>query len=172
MPVEVRAAIPDDVEAVVDVLAEVSTWLRAKGVRQWPDRFSEDFFGGYVRRGQLFVATVDAAIVGTVTLQWSDPPFWGDRDDAGFVHRLAVRRSHAGSGRSLLQWAEEQTLRHDRRFVCLDTLSSNTRLRRYYEDLGFRAVGEIAGPADHPTAPGLGRWSATLYEKPIGEPKL
>jgi GNAT superfamily N-acetyltransferase len=100
-----------------------------------------------------------------VTLQWSDPPFWGDRHDAGFVHRLAVRRSHTGSGRALLDWAEGQVAARGRSFVCLDTLSSNTRLRRYYEDMGFRAVGEITGPADHPTDPALGQWRATLYEK-------
>jgi hypothetical protein len=54
-----------------------------------------------------------------------------------------------------------------RSFLCLDTLSSNTRLCRYYEDIGFRAVGEIAGPADHPTDPSIGAWRATLYERAV-----
>jgi hypothetical protein len=36
-------------------------------------------------------------------------------------------------------------------FLCFDTISSNTRLRRYYEEMGFRVVGEIDGPAGHPT---------------------
>jgi hypothetical protein len=69
----------------------------------------------------------------------------------------------------LLDWAEQQAVQQGRSFLCLDTLSSNTRLRRYYEELGFRAAGEISGPADHPTDPALGRWRAVLYEKAIGE---
>jgi GNAT superfamily N-acetyltransferase len=155
------------VAAVADVLAEGSAWLQSKGIAQWPARFSADFLLGYVQRGELYVATEDGDVVGTVTLLWSDPPFWGDRQDAGVVHRLAVRRSHTGSGRALLDWAEGQVVAKGRSFLCLDTLSSNTRLRRYYEDLGFRAVGEITGPADHPTDPALGQWRATLYEKAV-----
>ncbi len=45
-----------------------------------------------------------------MNLQWSDPFFWGDNDtDAGYVHRLAVRRDHAGRGfgEALLAWADE-----------------------------------------------------------------
>jgi GNAT superfamily N-acetyltransferase len=163
----IRPAGPEDVEAVADVLAEVSAWLQSKGIAQWPDRFSADFLLGYTRRRELYVATEGGDVVGTVTLQWSDQPFWGDRQDAGFVHRLAVRRSHSGSGRALLDWAEGQVEAKGRSFLCLDTLSSNTRLRRYYEDIGFRAVGEITGPADHPTDPALGQWRATLYEKVV-----
>jgi hypothetical protein len=91
---------------------------------------SARFFDGYVRRGELYVATVRNGIVGTVTLQWLDPPFWGERQDAGFVPRLAVRRTHAGCGRTVLDWAERKAVEQGRSFLCLDTLSSNTRLRR------------------------------------------
>jgi GNAT superfamily N-acetyltransferase len=156
---------------VADILAEATAWLGGKGIAQWPARFSGDFLLGHVRRGELYVATDAGGVVGTVTLLWSDPPFWGDRDDAGFVHRLAVRRSHAGLGRKLLTWAEGQVAERGRPFVCLDTLSSNARLRRYYEDLGFRRVGEITGPVGHPTDPALGAWRATLYEKAIAPPE-
>jgi predicted N-acetyltransferase YhbS len=169
VPLAIRPARPGDVEAVGDVLAEASAWLQGKGIAQWPARFAADFLLGCTERGELYVATDGDSVVGTVTLQWSDPPFWGDRNDAGFVHRLAVRRSHPGSGLTLLQWAEGQVLARGRSFVCLDTLATNSRLRRYYEDLGFRAVGEITGPASHPTDPALGPWRAVLYEKQLLE---
>jgi GNAT superfamily N-acetyltransferase len=172
MPLEVRPAGPDDVEAVADVLAEETAWLQAKGIRQWPARFPADFLLACAGRGELYAGTVDDRIVATVTLQWSDPSFWGDRQDAGFVHRLAVRRSHAGCGPVLLKWAEQEVRRRGRSFLCLDTLSSNIRLCRYYEKIGFRAVGEIAGPADHLTDPALGSWRATLYEKAIPKPEV
>jgi ribosomal protein S18 acetylase RimI-like enzyme len=165
---EIRPALPEDVSAAGEILADASAWLQGRGIAQWPARFSEEFLLGFVRRGELYVAGVGTTLVGTVTLQWADPPFWGDRQDAGFVHRLAVRRSHAGVGRSLLDWAEQAAVDHGRTFLCLDTLSSNVRLRRYYEDLGFREVREISGPADHPTDPVLGAWRAVLYEKGVG----
>ena len=83
------------------------------------------------------------------------------------MHRLAVSRSHPGLGPTILSWAGQQVVDRGRRFVCLDCLSDNVRLRRYYEQLGFRAVGEVAGPAGHPTDPRLGGWRAALYEKAV-----
>jgi GNAT superfamily N-acetyltransferase len=164
----IRPAGPGDIDAAADILADASAWLASKGIAQWPARFPADFLLGYAERGELYVATSDGETVGTVTLQWADPMFWGERADAGFVHRLAVRRSHAGLGLDLIRWAEQQVRDRGRRALCLDCLSDNTRLHRYYEDLGFRPVREIAGPADHPTDPRLGQWRAVLYEKPIG----
>ena len=168
MAPEIRPAGPNDVEGAATVLAEATVWLQSKGIVQWPARFSSEFLLGCADRGELYVATAGGETVGTVTLQWSDPNFWGDRADAGFVHRLAVRRSQPGLGTTIMSWAEQQVTERGRRFVCLDCLSDNVRLRRYYEELGFRAVGEIAGPAGHPTDPRLGRWRAALYEKEVG----
>src|SRR5437879_5282141 len=120
--------------------------------------------------GFLYVGVVAAETVATVTLAWSDPPFWGDRADAAFVHRLAVRRSHAGLGRLLMEWAERHAAERGRSFLCLDCLGQNARIRRYYEDLGFRLVGMIPGPTGHAHTNAHGPWDAALYEKAIGSP--
>jgi ribosomal protein S18 acetylase RimI-like enzyme len=80
-----------------------------------------------------------------------------------------VRRSHVGLGRTLLEWAADQVRSKGRSYVCLDCLGTNERMRRYYEDLGFRLVGEVPGPADHPHSDAHGSWSAALYEKAIAE---
>jgi GNAT superfamily N-acetyltransferase len=78
-----------------------------------------------------------------------------------------VRRSHPGVGRALLEWAERTAVERGRRFLCLDCVAANTRLRRYYEDLGFRLVTEAPGPPDHPHTTAHGPWLAALYEKPL-----
>jgi GNAT superfamily N-acetyltransferase len=167
--VTIRRAVEEDVSDVLAVLAEATAWLRTKGIVQWPDRFPRSVIAAALDSGGLFVATEGSAIVATVTLLWSDPSFWGDRDDAGFVHRLVVRRSHVGLGRTLLEWAADQVRSKGRSYVCLDCLGTNERMRRYYEDLGFRLVGEVPGPADHPHSDAHGSWSAALYEKAIAE---
>jgi RimJ/RimL family protein N-acetyltransferase len=163
----IRRADEDDVAEVLAILAESTAWLKTKGIVQWPDHFPRSVIADAMDRGDLFVATERSVIVATVTLQWSDPAFWGERDDAGFVHRLAVRRSHAGTGRAVIEWAEEEVTSVGRSYLGLDCLSGNQRLRRYYEELGFRLVGEIAGPEDHPHSAAHGSWSAALYEKKI-----
>ncbi|MHB8437322.1 MAG: N-acetyltransferase [Acidimicrobiales bacterium] len=84
------------------------------------------------------------------------------------LHRLAVRRRYAGIGQATIEWAQQQVVAHRRAYLCLDCLSSNARLRRYYEDLGFHRVGEINGPLDHPHSAAHGAWRATLYENMVG----
>ncbi len=172
VPLEIRPAGPEDVDVAGEILAEASAWLQARGIVQWPARFPAEFLTASAGRGELYVAAIDEEIVATVTLQWADPMFWGDRTDAGFVHRLAVRRTHAGVGPAIVEWAEAATLARGRSYLCLDTLSSNTRLRQYYERMGFRLVGEIVGPAEHLTDPALGTWRAVLYEKAIRRPEI
>lgn len=167
LEVEVRPADAVDVSAVIDLLSEASRWLGSKGIDQWPERFDDELIAASAERGELYAAVTGNTLAGTLTLQWSDPMFWGERADAGFVHRLAVRRAYSGLGRQLIDWADHRTENHGRPFLCLDTLTANQRLRRYYEDLGFRRAGEIPGPADHPTARLPDKWTATLYERPV-----
>jgi hypothetical protein len=167
MNLSIRKAADSDLAEVLAILAECSAWLKTKGIIQWPDRFPEAPVLQTIERGEVFVAAESETPVATVTLQWRDPSFWGDRADSAFIHRLAVRRSHAGAGSLLLDWVSKQALSHDRSFICLDCLSTNLRLRRYYEDLGFQQVGEVSGPSDHPHSAAHGSWQASLYEKHI-----
>jgi hypothetical protein len=99
----VRPASVDDVDDVVDLLAQAAAWSAVRGFPNWPPRFSSRVISSVARNGELFVAEIDGAVSATVTLQWEDPRFWGDMPavtdgDAGYVHRLAVRRSCAGHG--------------------------------------------------------------------------
>lgn len=158
-------ATAEDLPEIVTILAEASAWLLGRGIRQWPGQFPQELLVQSVANGELFVVLQDGQTAGTVTLQWADPMFWGDRSDAGFVHRLAISRAYAGIGKQVIWWAQSQVLAHGRNYLCLDTLTSNARLCRYYEDLGFSAVGEASGPLAHPHTEAHGFWRATLYEK-------
>lgn len=163
----VRRAEPDDLEEAIDILAECSAWLRTRGIVQWPDRFRPDLLLPALRAGDLYVVDDRSSLVATVTLQWSDSMFWGDRTDAGFIHRLGVRRSHAGLGSGILTWASEEALSRGCHYLCLDCLSTNRRLRRYYEDHGYSMVGELTGPTDHAHTIAHGSWTAILYERKL-----
>ncbi len=76
---DVRSAVTADVDMVIDILAESSRWVTSKGINQWPDRFPRELLITSVEREELFVADSNQHTVGTITLQWSDPIFWGAR---------------------------------------------------------------------------------------------
>jgi len=163
----IRTAEPEDLDEVIDILAECTAWLSSKGIVQWPGRFSSAQLLPSLEAGDLYVVEDETFLAATVTLQWSDSMFWGDRKNAAFVHRMGVRRSHAGLGRDILNWASTEASGRGRQYLCIDCLSTNHRLRRYYEDHGFSMVGEMSGPIDHAHTVAHGSWTAILYEKAI-----
>ncbi len=137
---ELTHATPAQLHRVVVVLEEASAWLRSRGIDQWPATFSSDWIGPPIERGETWLAAVDGTLAGTVTLAGHDPA-WPDHPSASYVHRLAVRRTFAGLGRVLLEWARDEARSHGEAVLRLDCASANHRLRRYYEAAGFRQRG-------------------------------
>jgi ribosomal protein S18 acetylase RimI-like enzyme len=77
-------------------------------------------------------------------LIWSDPAVWGEPpEEAGYVHGLVIDRAYAGAGlgRRVLELVAERVRGDGRRFLRLDCVEGNPRLRTYYRDLGFQEVG-------------------------------
>jgi len=99
-------------------------------------------------------------VVGTITLQWSDPAFWnGASRDAGYIHKFAVVRAYAGRkiGEEMLWWAEKQALLAGKKYLRLDCLTSNRMIRDYYEKAGYIHKGDSSQTG----------WRASLYEKTL-----
>jgi len=113
-----------------------------------------------IDRGELYVVKGAGGIVGTITLQWNDRKFWGEvPSDAGYVHKLAIKRSNSGKrlGLRMLQWAEAKARAEGKRYLRLDCLASNKTIREYYERAGFAHVRDTVEPG----------WRASLYEKKL-----
>src|ERR1043166_3539151 len=88
--------------------------------------------------GMFVVAEAEGEVVGAIRFQLDDQLFWPDIDgrDSAFVHRLAVRRSHAGQGVSsaLLQWSVDRARELGQRYLRLDCDADRTRLRERSEE--------------------------------------
>jgi GNAT superfamily N-acetyltransferase len=156
---EIRPARVDEIEVVLDVLAEAASWLRARGVEQWPERFEREWVMPAIERGETWLAEVDGEAVGTLVVQWEDPIFWaGYPEDAGYLHRLAVRRRGTGLGARLLRWAEGHTAGAGQGYLRLDCVAWNEPLRAYYERAGYEHVGDVT----------VGPYTQARYEKRVG----
>lgn len=165
----IRAAYDGDVDEILDLLSEAAHWVTTLGIAQWPEWFPREFIAEQVANNEVFVAVDGDVIAATVCVQWTDPMFWPDAaHDAVYIHRLAVRRSHAGAGlgEQIIRWAENEALAAGRAWIRLDCLTENTRLRRYYERLGFEHLDDIEGenppPFDTTFRP---RWRSSRYQK-------
>jgi GNAT superfamily N-acetyltransferase len=139
----VRQAMPQDTEAISSVLQEAADWLAQNGSPMWKgDELSSGRVAADVANGLFFVADCDGEITGTIKFQLEDTLFWPDvsQEESAFVHRLAVRRRFAGGvvSSTLLRWAVERAQALGRRYLRLDCEASRARLRKVYEQFGFR----------------------------------
>src|ERR1700690_3083829 len=86
-----------DMETVIAVLTDAVYWLQSRELPTWNLDTLPVVMSSALSRGEVYLARLNDQPVGTVSIQWSDPPFWGERpDDAGYIHKLAVTRAAAG----------------------------------------------------------------------------
>ena len=142
----IRTALPGDEDAVLDLLAGAASWLRERGIEQWPERFPAESVRDQIAAGEALV--VGKPAVATVVVSASEPELWGDNTvPAYYISRLAVAREAAGRGLGyrILDWVQAAAFAKGWRYVRLAIAKDNPGLRRYYEKAGFLHVGD---PAD------------------------
>jgi GNAT superfamily N-acetyltransferase len=152
----------EDIDIVIGILDEAASWIiEQKLPSVWePGGFSRETFLEQISRGEVHIGLVGETQAGTLTLQWADPIFWGEQQpDSGYVHKLAVRPAYAGQriGLEMLKWAEAAAREAGKRFLRLNCLAADKKIRDYYERAAFLYKGDVARPK------GL----ATLYEKAL-----
>lgn len=154
-----------DPPALVALYDAAARWMQANGIAQWkPGEKDEDHFRRRRSDGEVWLAESAGHLVGAFELWWQDEPAWGVQPpEAGYVHRLMVDRDRApaGTGRAMLTHAERRISGTGRPWSRLDCVSSNPRLRTYYEAAGYTVVGE------QPFKRGKdgGTYAVTLLEK-------
>ena len=149
---DLRLATPDEAEDVAGVIQEASRWIMTWRAQLWdPDLVGLAFVTPIIARGEMLTARTGGEIAGVMILQPEDPHFWPDRPagEAVYLHKLAVRRAHAGSGvpAALMDYAARLAREARREFLRLDC---DPPLAGFYERLGFSAVDEV--DVHHPEA--------------------
>jgi GNAT superfamily N-acetyltransferase len=148
----VRRARAEESRHSISILLEAAAWLESRGEPLW---LPEEIDSGSVRRdveaGHYVLAFVGDDTAGTARVTPTDELFWPEAPagEALYVHRLAVRRRHAGGGvsRAILAFARDEARAAGCRFVRLDTDAFRPRLRAVYEAQGFLFRDErVVGP--------------------------
>jgi len=137
---------PDRVSDILRLLQEAAGWMERNGIKQWtPGQFTETDIAGYFADRHVYLALDDGAVVGMFTLQFSDPQYWGSKNDESYayLHRLAVKDSHRGRGlgQQMLKYAVVLAKDLGCKSLRFDTVAHNIKLNRYYQSMGFHYMG-------------------------------
>lgn len=146
--VHIRLAHIDEAETAHKLLLATARWLEEKGDTLWlPEELQAEDTQQCAARSELVVALKQDEIVGVMRREWEDPVFWpkAKKGEAAYLHRLAVARSHAGTGlsRDLVQWAIQDATTKGRKYMRLDC-EPRPALIRFYADLGFTQIDTFA----------------------------
>ena len=164
-PVTLRRAEPGELDTVLRLLKEAALWLGEKRIDYWQDWISPPaHFVDWIEQGfsqnQFYMVHDGEEVIGCFRLQWCDPLFWGQRaDHAGYVHSFAISRDRAGQGlgKRVLGLIEGRCRQKGKDLLRLDCGVDVVGLRRYYEQYGFKPVGQVAVEGEE----------LVLYEKQI-----
>lgn len=168
-------ATKDKLLPILNLFDEAVVWLNQRGMeKQWGnkpfsassqihERFHERF-KEWIIRETLFAAHLSDRIVGSLALNPDAPAYIANRwesfpSSAFYLEAFVTSRALIGQniGRTLLQWAEQYTLRSGRTTIWLDCWSENAPLVRYYQQMGFVPRGEFM----------VNEWRGQLFEKQV-----
>ncbi|MDP3659916.1 GNAT family N-acetyltransferase [Phenylobacterium sp.] len=138
----VERAEAADLDEIGGLLAEGAAWMHAKGTPAWTyAEIAPAALAARIAEGAFICARSEGTIVGVCMLSRVDLEFWPDDPlgEAGYLHRLCVRRSFAGARVTplLVDWC----VRAARAWRCKALrLDCHPNLRGLYERLGFTYV--------------------------------
>lgn len=169
----IRLARPDELEGVLGLIDHAARWLREeKNTTQWarpwpsPDDRTKRVYEALINRetwllfdGELPIGTVSIRLIGHEEL-WTPEE---RRTEAVYLHRLVIRRDHAGRGlgAELIDWAGRKgaSQQKNAELIRIDVWTDNTELHAYYRRQGFQDVA-IRETSDHTP-------SGALFQKPL-----
>ena len=144
----------EDLQRFSGVLQEVAGWLEEQGQPMWTA--AELTSGALLERynlREMRLGLLCGEPAAAMVVQESDELFWPDvpKGESLFVHKLAAARRLKGRGAAtaMLDWAKARASEQGRASLRLDCAADRPKLRRFYEEYGFRRVGrEMVGPYD------------------------
>lgn len=99
---------------------------------------------------------------------FNDPLIWKEKDKepSVYIHRIATDPLFRGNGyvKHIIAWAKEFAKSNGRRFIRMDTWSSNEKLNNYYIRCGFTHLGTAWPEVNGHLPLHYGKEAASLFE--------
>ncbi len=162
MRLKITKTVESDIPALVEILTEAVQYKNQYGDKSWGDEpYTKKELDGMIKKGGLYTVKESDEIIATFTLRWEDKSVWGEQpEDAGYLHRLAVKNNWHGRGIGLemTEWAAKLVSKESKGYLRLDCDAANSGLCAYYEKQGFKQAGSVNLYPNQTTA---------LYEKKV-----
>jgi GNAT superfamily N-acetyltransferase len=145
--IQIRGVGEEYVPSALLILREASQWLTSQGLSGWSDlELQNTDLRRQCAAGALILGFEGESAVACMLVQRSDPIYWPQAapGSALYLHKLAVRRAHAGRGwgARMIAWAKTEAQRLHVARLRLDTWA-DSRLTALYSRHGFHLVDRL-----------------------------
>jgi GNAT superfamily N-acetyltransferase len=147
--------VVQDVDKAIAVMRDAAEWLEASGKNpsKWwqPSNMTRAFLLQHAEPSEFYAVLVDGQPAAAAILQDNQRnQSWESVDGktsppALYIHWLCVARRFAGKGlpKLIIGFAERQAAAKGLQYVRVDANAGETRLRKIYEDLGFKLAAVV-----------------------------
>lgn len=151
----IRKATVNDIDSLLQLTKACAKHMIVNNIYQWNEHYpSKNAFLNDVARSELYLLEVENTIIGCVvisTLMDEEyiPIEWLTKNEKNiYIHRLAVHPDHQGKGyaQQFMDFAETFAKTNHYESVRLDTFSQNKRNQKFYEQRGYKRLGDIYFP--------------------------
>lgn len=144
---EIRQCSLFDTEKIEEILLNVWEWLNKNNNDMWDKKWLNwEHLSKNYKIEECFISYIKNIPIGLIILQKYDPYHWKEvkPNESIFIHKLAVKREFSGQGVAnfMINFAKDYANQNSIRFLRLDTLSTIKKLRKFYENIGFKFVRE------------------------------
>lgn len=139
----------EDVDRLIELVDSRMAWMDRMGIDQWNnshyhERYPRSYYMERARHGELFVLerasdhrVVAAGVLFETDKRWGEMP-----ESAYYVHHLVAQESEKGAGEAYVRFAAAYARDKGKQYLRLDSKIGNASLERWYDRLGFVAVGQ------------------------------
>lgn len=150
--------VPAKISEIPEILSltkACAAFMISKGIYQWNEHYpSKEAFERDIDRNELYVLKIENQIIGTIVIstymddEYTAIDWLSPNTNNLYIHRLAVHPSFQKKGYAvqLMDYAEAFAKANNVASIRLDTFSQNSRNQKFYEQRGYKRLGNIYFP--------------------------
>ncbi|MDO5970389.1 GNAT family N-acetyltransferase [Flavivirga aquimarina] len=151
----IRKGIRSDVKNIIEITKSCAKNMIVQNIYQWNAYYpNKEAFLKDISRDELYVLEIENTLVGCITIstlmdkEYIPISWLTENVNNIYIHRLAIHPTHQGKGyaQELMSFAETLARNNKSISIRLDTFSQNKRNQKFYEQRGYKRLGNIYFP--------------------------
>ena len=142
--IEIRKAVTEDIDALLDILNAATQKLLAKNIPQWEYPWDKSEVLEYIEQQEFYIAQSNGKPCGCFGIKEFQNNFVPSDKNSMYFYHLAVHPDYNGKGigNKICGWVH-QYAKTNGVTIYFDCWAGNDKLRQFYTAAGFEFIGEF-----------------------------